>query len=381
MYHNSPTLPPPKASLKIISLNVYIGHPLYLLQGKHSLIQSVRLDTQIKQIKQLNPDILCLQEVYDRQIIDKYKETLHEYKCIYETEYPTPLQIAITAAIYLVYYGIARLSFPYIYLLFITMQLYYILYYTAIGSFVGGNIKTGNIIFYKRNKFHLIDQKAYYFKNQDGNIINTIRRRGFITATLKYNNQSLHIMNGHLSNRYRLDEQESPLYTESCLQSDINRYSEMAQLIEHITPQQSPHAKANPLPTILCGDFNAPNATLEITQMKKYMKNTLENKTPHHTWCKKNPMTRYYYKSADHQCDYIFYKNIQCKDSKIIFDKIDPPLSDHYGVMATFAFPHHTPHTHTTPHTHHTAHTPHHTHNATHNRPTAKINRQDKPPR
>ena len=341
MCHDPPTshpsIHPANDTLKIITLNIYIGHPLYLLEGKHTLIQSVRLDTQIKQIKQLDPDILCLQEVFDRQIIDKYKEKLHEYKCIYETEWPTPLQIAIAAAICLVYYCIACLSFPYINLLLITIKLYYILYYTAIGAFLGGNIKTANVIFYKRNKLKQIDQKAYYFKNQDGNIINTIRRRGFITAKLKYKNQSLHIMNGHLSNRYRLNEQESPLYTESCLQSDINRYTEMAQLIEHITPQQTP--PPHPLPTILCGDFNAPNATLEIKQMKKYMKNTLENKTLHHTWCQKNTLTRDYYKSADHQCDYIFYKNIQCKDSKIIFDKIDPPLSDHYGIMATFTLP------------------------------------------
>ena len=40
--------------ISLLTYNIYLGHPYYILEGKHSLVQSIRLQSQIKHIKILN---------------------------------------------------------------------------------------------------------------------------------------------------------------------------------------------------------------------------------------------------------------------------------------------------------------------------------------
>ena len=74
------------STFNVLTYNIYVGHPFYFLEGKHSLIQSFRLESQIEHIKNLQPDIFCLQEVYSSQLLDVYKKKFPQYACFYQTE-------------------------------------------------------------------------------------------------------------------------------------------------------------------------------------------------------------------------------------------------------------------------------------------------------
>ena len=45
-----------------------------------------------------------------------------------------------------------------------------------------------------------------------------------------------------------------------------------------------------------------------------------------------------FHQVEDHQSDYIFYTGIKCSTSKIVFEDVEPNISDHYGVLSSFVF-------------------------------------------
>ena len=313
--------------ISLLTYNIYIGHPFYILEGKHSLVQSIRLQSQIQHIKKLNPDIFCLQEMHSTHLLSYYRNNFPEYNCFYKKNPFAINQVILLFIILSIFFYITHLHLDskYIFLLVIIFfaNCYYLIFYTPAGIFLNGNIQTANVIFYKRRKFTFIKGHVHYFKNQDGDILNIIRQKGFLCLTLKHKGKDIQIVNCHLSNKQEFCERYQP-----CT-ADINRYEQIIQIIKTCF---IPNSK---IPTLLCGDFNSCNYTLEIQKLKEYMQNSLQNK-PNHTWNKKNPLTSLFHIIEDHQGDYIFYKLMKCVMGKMVFDDIIPSLSDHYGVFSSF---------------------------------------------
>jgi len=316
-------------SIRVLTFNIYIGHPYYLLEGKHSLAQSVRLDSQIEEIKKLNPDIFCLQEMYSSNLLDIYKEHFPNFKCFYIKDTIAFNHIFLYAVMLAFYLYIIHLPLNTEYILFLLVLFssccYYFVFYTTPGIFINGNIRTANVIFYRRDKFKYKSGNAHHFNNQDGDILNIGRKRGFITLNLTYKGKEIQVINCHLSNKQdNLERYQPPI-------SNINRYEQVIQLIK------ANKLKDSKIPIIICGDFNSCNTTLEVTKLKEYMQQTLENKY-NHTWSKSNDLTSLFHICDDHQADYIFYKSLKCCDGDMVFNNIKPNLSDHYGVLSSLIF-------------------------------------------
>jgi len=313
--------------ISLLTYNIYLGHPYYILEGKHSLVQSIRLQSQIKHIKILNPDIFCLQEIYSTHLLARYKTHFPEYKCFYKKDPFARNQVVLMAIILSIFLYITHLHLDSKYILLLIVifvgNCYYILFYTPVGIFLNANIQTANVIFYKRNKFSFKNAAIHYFKNQDGDILNMIRKKGFVCLTLNHQGKDIKVINCHLSNKQEFCERYQP-----CT-SDLNRYEQIMQIIKTCFITNSK------IPTLLCGDFNSCNDTLEIQKLKEYMQHSLQNKA-NHTWNKKNPLTTLFHIIEDHQGDYIFYKEMTCIMGKMVFDDIIPSLSDHYGVFSSF---------------------------------------------
>lgn len=316
-------------SLRVLTFNIYIGHPYYFLEGKHSLAQSFRLESQVEEIRKLNPDIFCLQEMYSSDILEVYKEHFPDFNCFYIKDALAFNHICLYTFIFAFYIYIIQLPLSSEYILFLCILFscccYYFIFYTAAGNFINGNIRTANVIFYKKNKFKYKSGSAHYFHNQDGDILNMGRKRGFITLNLLHKNKEIQVINCHLSNKQdNLERYQPPI-------SNINRYEQVLQLIKTNKLNKSK------IPIIICGDFNSCNITLEVTKLKEYMQQTLENKY-NHTWSKSNDLTSLFHICDDHQADYIFYKSLKCDDSNMVFNNIKPNLSDHYGVLSSLSF-------------------------------------------
>jgi len=313
-------------SIRVLTFNIYIGHPYYLLEGKHSLAQSIRLDSQIEEIKKLQPDIFCLQEMYSSNLLDTYKEKFPDFDCFYVKDTIAFNHVFLYTILLCFYIYIIHLPLNTEYILFLLVLFssccYYFVFYTSPGIFINGNIRTANVIFYRRNKFKYKSGNAHYFHNQDGDILNMGRKRGFVTLNLTYKNKEIQIINCHLSNKQdNLERYQPPI-------SNINRYEQVLQLIKlH-------KLKDTQTPIIICGDFNSSNTTLEVCKLKKYMKQTLAKKY-NHTWSKTNDLTSLFHISDDHQADYIFYKSLKCISGNMVFNNIKPNLSDHYGVFSS----------------------------------------------
>ena len=139
--------------------------------------------------------------------------------------------------------------------------------------FLNGNIKTANVIFYKHNKFKFKSGEVYLFDNQDGDILNIARKRGFLFLKLIYNKKEINIVNCHLSNKQEFCETHIPI------NSNINRYEQIEQLVKNIKKKRGN--------IIVCGDFNAANHTLEIRNFKQHLQQSMANSKKKHTWAKK----------------------------------------------------------------------------------------------
>ena len=315
--------------IRVLTFNIYIGHPYYLLEGKHSLAQSFRLDSQIEEIKKLKPDIFCLQEMYSSNLLDIYKEHFPDFKCFYVKDTIAFNHIVLYAIILASYLYILHLPLntEYILSLFVLFSscYYYFIFYTTPGIFINGNIRTANVIFYKKDKFKFKNGRAHHFHNQDGDILNMGRKRGFITLNLTYKDKEIQIINCHLSNKQDTLERYQPPV------SNINRYEQVLQLIKTL------ELKNTQIPIVICGDFNSSNTTLEVSKLKEYMSQTLAE-TYNHTWSKSNDLTSLFHICDDHQADYIFYKSLKCINGTMVFNNIKPNLSDHYGVFSSLIF-------------------------------------------
>lgn len=240
--------------LKILSLNILCGtflRPLPIF----------RLYKQINKIKEINPDIICLQEFNNPLIEFIYKKELKEYNFFIER---VPIKELLRRTSVLTFYG---LLFNYFHV--ISLYLVVVLY-PYIFNFIIGTQKTGNTVFWKKN-VNLNSFEVEEFKEQKGDFLNIMRRRGYV----KFNINDLSIINTHLDHIGK------------------TRNTQMQELI-------------NENSSIIIGDLNTENVSL-------LLKNGYIDFTKHisSTYRRDNPLTwnlNFFKKGKDKKLDYILSK-------------------------------------------------------------------------
>ena len=311
---------------KIITYNIFVGSPLenYFRNGTKSVLIENRAKDQIMEIKAINPDIICFQEMYSISIVNLYKKNLSEYDAYYDYKFCTfgkllysSCNVVIFIPLILILKYIFAIESIYIYFaafLLMTIFIHIMLLNKVIYLFLYGDIKTANVIFYKH--YLQIDHKSSYvkeFDNQDGDILNIFRKRGFIAMNIQIGNSILSIINCHLSNRQTLCEKDK------CLESSINRHLQIEEMIEDINTNHK---------VILCGDLNSYSNSIEINLLKDRFNTVMEIDT----WSNNNNLTKGFIMLEDHQSDYIFTYNINIISSRLIMKDEYIQLSDHYGI-------------------------------------------------
>jgi endonuclease/exonuclease/phosphatase family metal-dependent hydrolase len=263
----------------LLSLNVLCGTFFDPLPIKRHL-------SQIKKIRELNPDILCLQEFNNPYIEKMYTKEFcktHHFIVQRRTHMDYLQKWSVLGITCL---GIVQLFSP---LLLILANPY-------IHNFVIGSQEIGNVLFIRKD-ISVKQTKSEGFKTQTGDFLNLFRKRGYTECVI---NDQIHIRNVHLNHQQHFIDRGHDSIQHQISESFSNLLSEN---------------------NIIVGDFNI--------ETFEYPKEFIDvNNGP--TYRKENPLTERL--KTDKRIDFIFAKNIQVISSK----KITNLESDHDGLFIHF---------------------------------------------
>ena len=295
---------PPR--LRVLTLNVFIG------TGEGSL-DNVRFRRQAQHVAALNPDVICLQEVYDDRIITHYRRALPGYSVLSTRSSGPPLGTSIINAMS-----------------------------EAFNRFLSSNI-TGLTILFKQSALSRLPGGATLSTTYDEQAIpedadlsttaglqffQSIKPRGYLITDLRTAaGQHIVVANTHMANGVR-----NPL-----------RMQQVRQLHNALSREFSPD-----VPAILCGDTNSDGAQPDMRWLREagYGDALLLSypdlaSAPHKgfTWSADNALTHSGLLSEpDQRVDHIFlrpgdFQQYFVDSAHIVLDEI-PLVSDHYGVVA-----------------------------------------------
>tara|TARA_R110002074_G_scaffold83641_5_gene186013 strand:- start:1109 stop:1657 length:549 start_codon:yes stop_codon:yes gene_type:complete len=173
-----------------------------------------------------------------------------------------------------------------------------------------GEVSGGLLLLVKKE---LIENNCdnFEYKNyecQDGDYLNILNKRGYQKINIKFLKKDIIIYNTHLN----------------CIRNKCkNRENQIEELLKKTENEKK---------VILLGDFNTIKEYDEINLNKYNFIDTIDNDKDI-TWDSKNHLTNILFtNSVDSRIDYIFIKNCEFENSKIIFNN-ENTASDHYGVM------------------------------------------------
>lgn len=330
-----------------------------------ALGSSPRLSDQISAILKLNPDVVCLQELYCDHCAEQYIKCMGEAGYCAACSGPSTsvvwkertmcafvghatLVISLAAVTWCAGWVLAcALLFPFakLYVQATTLTAmgrlvapigaavciifaYHQCRLAAASAWMCGTVPGGVVTFYKRSMLRLKWQCSKLFEHQGGDILNWFRPRGYNCVCLLLENQQdakLCIVNGH----YNLGNDDS-VHREMQVREALN--AAIAANGRMVIPRPVP-ALAN---VIACGDYNArPESTSIRLTHDSGLSDAWGDKgrSGGETWCRSNDMT-HTFDSPDSRIDFVFFDKatFECSEARVVM--CNPPLSDHFGLLA-----------------------------------------------
>lgn len=332
----------PMDTLSVSTWNIYLGPPLpCFCCPVRSLRRSSRLPSQLSAVEALDPDILCLQEVYHPSICEHYETHLKHTHHIAWSNAPEKafrrnaiywLLLLLLISSFTLLVGLCLdatldlthpLSFLVVPLLLVTsgFVFYRLSVASVLADFLRGTVIASIAVCYRKQLLTLVENEAFEFIEQRGDLLNCFRPRGF--QRLKFESTEprggvIWVIHVHLN----------ALGPKSLRRAQLQD----ALQLEHMTALDT---------VFLCGDFNT-HMENEWTEMVTFLEGAgftaTDPKGKLLTWdAMNNSLTQGWHRVRSHTCDGIFYRkagHLTLQDTRLIFTGGREPLSDHYGVIA-----------------------------------------------
>lgn len=266
-----------RCHFSLLSLNVLCGTFFDPLPIRRHM-------SQIKKIREMNPDILCLQEFNNPYIEQMYSNEFcktHHLIVQRRTRKDYLQRFSVLSVLCL---GISKVFSP---VLFLLANPY-------IHNFLIGNQEIGNVLFVKKD-ISVVKTNSIQFKTQTGDFLNLFRKRGYTECII---HDKIHIRNVHLNHQQNID---------NSIQSQIDETFSNLPLDKNL----------------IVGDFNLDNFCFP-----SHFEDCCQHLGP--TYRIDNPLTDLL--QEDKRIDYIFSNNVKIISSTKIIDL----ESDHDGLLIHF---------------------------------------------
>jgi len=321
-----------------MTFNVFTGSP-WSGFGHQALADDLsRQRTQLEMIQQIDPDILCFQELYDEKVLFRFQTALEkDYDCYFllstgnlpgilflVSEAILALFLLLLTCLFLDLAALERV-FVFLFSLFFVDMTIRFGGFTVLKGFLLGRPLFGEAVFWKRAKFTNYQSECYaiQFSSQAGDWLNNFRQRGFLQVFLQCNKTQvvLNVLNVH---------------TNSGL-DDSGRVPQTQQVVEEISKN------ASKFDVLICaGDFNAQPLTESVGILLKHgYTDCWHAKHPDahgYTWDNENTFAKTgIRKIPNERVDFIFVSGkVDVTDCHLALNS-PPYVSDHYSVLAHLA--------------------------------------------
>ena len=327
-------------TVSILSYNVFIGPICPIFPWIPRLLGSTRLQKQIHEIHTLSPDILLLQEVYCKKVLNAYQQVLHKnYTPVYSDGqfrkvgcflWYALLTLTSFSLFYVTSFFTSSQNISIYLLPIFSLLSRYIWHNTVPHSFCTGDILGGTVIFYKNMKLKEFSQShTTLFREQRGDILNTICPRAYQIVPLMINRKILNIVHVHTN----------------CMGLPSYRKSQILEALHKTSDINSLNVKDTSI--FLCGDFNCDSKDPSLKELYSeyhFLDSFIQGngKGDGFTWNEENILTKGFMRNYPNiRCDMILCKpskkvSLEFLQSILVLQggKYTPP-SDHYGLMST----------------------------------------------
>ena len=294
--------------LHVATWNIYNGSPL----GFSVNADIKRIEKINEHIKNSDCDIIGLQEINNISLVNILNKNFGEkYKIYYEECSKTIEYCILFILLFIMYYcgkDIVNLCIIFIFVNFILRN-------STIYNFIMSEIKGGEVLLIKKKLIeneeneNKITHEYKDFKEQKGDFLNLINKRGYQQLKISYKNNIINIINCHLNQG----------------NDESSRNNQLLEILDNSKDNQF---------NIILGDLNMNLKSSNINIKNYNLKDTLEDEDIK-TWDKNNYLIKENIINKDNENikpDYILYKNFNLICSKLIFN--NPIASDHYGIDA-----------------------------------------------
>jgi len=299
--------------ISVLTLNVFPGSPIpYLYNGTRALFGSTRLESQMNSIATINPDIVCLQELYCTRVRDMYQRRFgSEYRILHETRSTMAGMVCarILELFLILFTMLITRYWP-----FIITGAYLLWCNSALFAWLSGDA-TGLTIMVRHKIGTVLSYRTQDFLSQSGDWMNVVSPRAFSVTEIETSIGLLSVFNAHFN---ALGSE-----TERCQQ-----VLQLANIVNTITH-----------PVVICTDLNS-TETSESAQLLKHtgrLYDVMDNQPNRVTWSTRNNLSRAWMQTADMCVDFIFVRDLRVTSARTVFT--EPPfISDHFGVLAIIPY-------------------------------------------
>lgn len=274
----------------------------------------VRLEHQMNEVRKLDPDVICLQEVYDNVAKQDYRRSFQDYRSYAYDRNSSGLINRAFWKMFNLWDGPRRIM-------------------------RGDQLGLLTLLSRRRGQSSIKTQRAKIFKTQAAEnfspegLLERTKPKGYVAVDYLVDGAHIHVVNTHWSNGVK----------------NRRRIQQAKEIVDDFLGD-SKYPQSD-FPVLLCGDTNADGEQREMKWLRdrvgfldSYLAaNPDLSQAPHGgmTWNAKNPLTiSGHLLEPDQRIDHIYTfpgktHRLEVVGSRIVFDQ-EPWVSDHFGVFSEF---------------------------------------------